>query len=281
MVPGSQPSGRGCQTHTGLAILCSEPAPVRLLRSLLFHLLLPLVHFLRHYHLYPALSRRASTRPSLSATSWLLARALSSFWRGPHFFWLRLRWVAPRPVYARPMRSATAVTPLPECSDSGGLPHRLLIGIVPLSPSLFLTGRSLLLTVLPHCSATWLSSFFREPRLRFNSRAPFLLRILIFFINFSPSSLDGSPSSSLSPFLSVCLSRYNRSDLGISSLFRVSRPRAGDLSSACIHGMHDRLSFSRTTCTYLVPSLGLLSRRCPCPSARSGIRSPPRPRHGF
>lgn len=61
------------------------------------------------------------------------SRSLSSFWRGPHFFWLRLRWVAPRPVYARPMRSATAVTPLPECSDSGGLPHRLLIGVVPLS----------------------------------------------------------------------------------------------------------------------------------------------------
>lgn len=220
MVPGSQPSGRGCQTHTGLAILCSEPAPVRLLRSLLFHLLLPLVHFLRHYHLYPALSRRASTRPSLSATSWLLARALSSFWRGPHFFWLRLRWVAPRPVYARPMRSATAVTPLPECSDSGGLPHRLLIGIVPLSPSLFFTGRSLFLTVLPHCSATWLSSFFREPRLRFNSRAPFLLRILIFFINFSPSSLDGSPSSSLS--LSPCLP-ISLQSLGLRYLLLIPR----------------------------------------------------------
>lgn len=120
--------------HTGLAILCSEPASVRLLRSLLFHLLLLLllllVHLLRYY-LYPALSHSASTRSSLSVTSWLLARALSSFWRGPHFFWLRLRWVAPRLVYARPMRSATVVTPLPECSDSGGLPHRLLIGVVP------------------------------------------------------------------------------------------------------------------------------------------------------
>lgn len=198
--PGSQPSGRGCQTHTGLAILCSEPTPVWLLRSLLFHhlLLLLLVHLLRHYHVYPTLSHPASTRPSLSATSWLLARALSSFWRGPHFFWLRLRWVAPRPVYARPMRSATAVTPLPECSDSGSLPHRLLIGVVPLFPSRSLTDRSFFLTVLSHRSATWLSSFLQGPRLRFSSRASFLLRISIFFINFSPSSPDGSPSSSLS-----------------------------------------------------------------------------------
>ena len=149
MVPESQPSRRGCQTHTGLAIhVLGTSSPVRLLRSLLFYLFLLLVHLLRYYHLCPALPRSTSTRSSLSATSWLLARAFSSFWRGPHFFCLRLRWVAPRPVYARPMRSATAVTPLPECSDSGSLPHRLLIGV---SPSLFLTisHRSL---ALPHRS---------------------------------------------------------------------------------------------------------------------------------
>lgn len=97
------------------------------------------------------------------------------------FFWLRLRWVAPRPVYARPMRSATVVTPLPECSDSGGLPHRLLIGAVPLTPSRPLTGRSLLLAVLPHRSATRLSFSLRKPRLCFNSRASFLLPYLDIF----------------------------------------------------------------------------------------------------
>lgn len=161
--------------HTGLAILCSEPAPVRLLRSLLFHLLLLLlIHLLRHYHFYPSLSRSSSMRSSLSATSWLLARALSSFWRGPHFFWLRLRWVAPRPVYARPMRSATVVTPLPECSDSGGLPHRLLIGFVPLSPSRSLTGRSL---TLPHRSL----SPFSHLAVLFFPRAASMFQLSRFF----------------------------------------------------------------------------------------------------
>lgn len=179
--------------------MCSEPAPVRLLRSLLFYLFLLLVHLLRHYHLYPALSRSTSTRPSLSATSWLLARAFSSFWRGPHFFWLRLRWVAPRPVYARPMRSATAVTPLPECSDSGSLPHRLLIGVTP-SLSLTISHRSL---ALPHRSPSLFShlAVLLSPRAASTfqlSHFSFLLRILIFFINFPPSSLDGSPSFSLS-----------------------------------------------------------------------------------
>lgn len=111
--------------------------------------------------------------PSLSTTSWFLARALSSFWRGPHFFWLRLRWVVTRPVCERPMRSAATVTPLSEYSDSGDLPHRLLIGALSLFPPLSLlapltlshslsllfsrslalflnlSGRSLFLTVFP------------------------------------------------------------------------------------------------------------------------------------
>lgn len=141
--PGVNPPG-------GVA-KCIQDSPSRARNQLLSGFF---VHLLRHYHLYPALSHSASTRSSLSATSWLLARALSSFWRGPHFFWLRLRWVAPRSVYARPMRSATVVTPLPECSDSGGLPHRLLIGVVPLFSSRSLTGRLLFLAVLPHRLAT-------------------------------------------------------------------------------------------------------------------------------
>lgn len=157
----------------------------RLLRSLLFHHL-PFFSFSSTssstssytssvtitsvpLFLVPRLRYRLC-RPPLGS---LLARSppSSPFWRGPHFFWLRLRWVAPRTVCVQPMRNATVVTPLPECSDSGGLPHRLLIGVIPLSPSRSLTARLLSLAVLPRRSAAWLSSSLREPRLCYTALA--------------------------------------------------------------------------------------------------------------
>lgn len=129
-----------------------------------------------------ARTRSSLSRPPLGS----LLRALSFFWWGPHFFWLRLRWVAPRPVYARPMRSATVVTPLPECSDSGGLPHRLLIGCCP-SRSLATSHRSLAPSrrspsPFSHSGCPSLSAsrvYVSALALLFSSR------ILIFFINFS------------------------------------------------------------------------------------------------
>lgn len=117
----------------------------------------------------------------------------------------------------------------------------------------------------------WLSSSLREPRLCFSSRASFLLRILIFFINFSPCSPDGSPSSSLSLFAHL---------VAVARTW-VSPPYAAFAVPAPVDTSSTRASTGCTTdCpsrkrpTYLVLSLGLLSRQCPCPFARSSIRSP-------
>lgn len=262
-------SGRGCQTHAGLAIhgtgffvLFSLPPPPLLL--LLLHLLLHLfVHLLRNYHLCPALSRSASTISSLSATSWLLARALSSFFpllEGTTFFL-----VAPAmggtqnglcptnekrdhgnasPRVLRQWRLSSSTTHRSHPSLSLAIPHRSL-ALPRRSPSPF--GRSAVL--LSPRAASMLHS----------SRASFLLRILIFFINFSPSSPDGSPSSSLSLSLSLRLpiSLQSLADLGISSLFRVHRPEicSPRASTGCTTDCP-----SRKRPTYLVPSLGLRSR---------------------
>lgn len=130
MIPRSQPSGGVAKRTQDLIVLYSTRNQLLsgffvFLSSSLF--LSPLLS------ISLSLSCSVSMSSSLSTTSGLLAYALSSFWRGPHFFWLRLRWVATRPVCERPMRNVAAVTPLSEYSDSGGLPHRLLIGAVPLS----------------------------------------------------------------------------------------------------------------------------------------------------
>lgn len=191
------------------------PPPLFLL--LLHHLLHLLVHLLRNYHLCPALSRSASTISSLSATSWLLARALSSFFpllEGTAFF------------LVAPAMGGTqnGLYPTNEKRDHGNASPRVLRQWRPSSSTTHRSHPSLSLTIphrslaLPRRSPALFShlAVLLSPRaasMLHSSRASFLLRILIFFINFSPSSPDGSPSSSLSLFLflSVCQSRYSRS----------------------------------------------------------------------
>lgn len=126
---------------------------------------------------------------------------------------------------------------------SSSTTHRIRPSLSLSSPhwSLAHSSSSFSLTVQP-----WLSFSFREPRLCFSSRASFLLRILIFFINFSPSSPDGSPSSSFSLFLCLPISLQS---LGLRYLLLSPHfpSSSRDISSACIREIHDRLSFSQTT----------------------------------
>lgn len=283
--PGSQPSGRGCQTHAGLAIPYSGPAPVRLLRSLLFHLLLfpppsPLPLPPRSYTSsvtiisIPLLRAAASTRPSLSATSWLLARALFPPSGGDRIF-------SGCACDGWHPGTQTSLCPTNEKRNRGNASPRVLRQWWPSSSTTHRSSSSLSLTIphrslaLPHRSLSPFSylTVLLPPRAASTfqfSRFFLLLRILIFFINFSPSSPDGSPSSSLSLSLRLPISLQSH---GLRYLLLISRFPPGDLSSACIRRMRRPTVLLVNDLTYLVPSLGLLSRQCPCPSARIGIRS--------
>lgn len=286
VVPGESTLRAGlpnaCRT---LAILCSGPAPVRLLRSLLFHLLLfpppsplplppartppPSLSSLSRSFALPRLRDRLCRPPlgSLLARSFLLLEGTAFFLAAPAMGGTQTGLCPTNekrnrgnasPGVLRQWRPSSSTTHRSSCSLSLTVPHRSL-ALPHRSPSPFSH-----LTVLlpPRAASTFqLSRFF------------LLLRILIFFINFSPSSPDGSPSSSLSLSFSLRLPISLQSH-GLRYLLLISRFPPGDLSSACIRRMRRPTVFLANDLTYLVPSLGLLSRQCPCPSARiARIRS--------
>jgi len=106
------------------------------------------------------------------------------------------------------------------------------------------------------------------------SHFSFLLRILIFFINFSPSSLNGSSSFSLSIFLFLRLSHYSYRNLDISSLFRVFRSRSKISPSRASAGC--TIDWLSSWTVYVFgPLAGVaFAPMLSCFSARSNIYSP-------
>lgn len=247
--------GRGCQTHAGLSPSCvmlgtsSCPAssfsspPLPLPSSLSFPLFLLLALYLRT-RLYP---------PPLGS---LLARSLAFLLLGETAFFL----VAPAmggnqtslcPTNEKRSRSNASARVLRQRQPSSSTTHR---SCPSLSPSVPLWSLPLL-RHSPSPSSHSLSSSHHELRLRFSSRASLLRRISIFFINFSRAL-----QTSLRHPFSNSPSCYIRSDLDLSSLFPVWL-----FFFACIRC----LSHKRPT--YLVPPLELLSRSCPCPSARKAF----------